>query len=782
MASWLRSFEEGKLKVSAGNLLPYNTFSGEYDGEIDPNAPHMDNPTGISDKFFVAGDARANENSLLVTMHTIFVREHNRLCDTLIVLHPDWNDEQLYQHARKLVGGLIQSVLYNEWLPAMGVDLPAYEGYDETVNPGISNVFTAAAYRLGHTLLSPNILRLNENREPLEAGPVGLREAFFNPEVIRETGGLDPFIRGMGVQVHQQFDAKIVDDVRNFLFGAPGAGGLDLASININRGRERGLPDFNSVRAAFGLPKYRHLAQINADLEIYARVLVLYNSPNWVDPWVGMLIEEPMPNALFGETLMEIMKAQFGALRDGDRFFYLNDPVLTEEEKNWIHTTKLSEILVRNSGVERMQLNVFKAGLPEDCDQMDMEIVVMNEDGTPIPGVTTMLTMENGPGTAINTDEEGTTNFEEVLSCAVVALAINKNDAYTNGLTTLDIIMLQKHILGITPLKTPYEMLAGDVNLSGSLTTLDIIKMRKVILGVDNDFEGLSVWRFVPADYSFADPSHPFEQDMPENLMSFDNVPNEKYEFVAIKSGDINRSARLDPEASRVETRNLNTVVLSGVDQSIIPGETTEIELSMTDFNSISGFQFGLAYNQEALTFIGFESKNIPNLNADHIAVFEDQGMLTSSWNAQGDEMPKEGQFVLKFIGNREGQVSEFLQLSNRITPGEVYDVDYGAHPINLVFETPAVGFASSGLSVKQNHPNPFKGQTSIQFNLPQKDQVSIRVFDVSGKNLYEREATFGRGWNEMTIDQSEIGVTGTVFYEITTSNSSETKSMIILD
>ncbi|MDV7399903.1 peroxidase family protein, partial [Arthrospira platensis SPKY1] len=118
----------------AGNLPPYNTYSGERDGPIDPNAPHMDNPVGLTQKLFVCGDPRANENPVLLSMHILFVREHNRLCEELAQQHPDWNDEQLYQHARKLVSGLIQSVHYDEWLPTVGVNLPPYQGYNPNVH------------------------------------------------------------------------------------------------------------------------------------------------------------------------------------------------------------------------------------------------------------------------------------------------------------------------------------------------------------------------------------------------------------------------------------------------------------------------------------------------------------------------------------------------------------------------------------------------------------------------------------------------------------------------
>ncbi|MCB0662951.1 MAG: peroxidase family protein, partial [Saprospiraceae bacterium] len=169
-ANWLRTHANGKMKTSAGNLLPYNTITGEYDSDIDPNAPHMADDVGFFPKLFVAGDVRANENPLLTGFHTLFVREHNRIADELRILHPNWRDEQIFQGARKRVGAILQAIVYEEWLPTMGIQLPPYQGYNSGENPGIFNVFAAAAFRMGHTLLNGNLMRVDNNGEVIAAG------------------------------------------------------------------------------------------------------------------------------------------------------------------------------------------------------------------------------------------------------------------------------------------------------------------------------------------------------------------------------------------------------------------------------------------------------------------------------------------------------------------------------------------------------------------------------------------------------------------------------------
>jgi hypothetical protein len=358
-ADWLRTHIDGKLKVSEGNLLPFNTLDGQLNGATDLSAPEMATSDNMLRRYFVAGDVRANENVMLTAMHTLFVREHNRLCDVIKQNYPGWQDEDIYQRARKMVGGYIQNIVFTEWLPSMGVVLEEYSGYKPDINANVSNVFSAAAFRFGHTLLSSNLLRMDDECDKVPQGNITLRNAFFNPELV-VSSGLDPLVKGMSAQVQQNLDCKVIDDVRNFLFGPPGLGfGLDLVSININRGRERGLPDYNSIRDLLGLGRVRSFDEICVD-PIEARIMEdLYGTVDKVDPWVGMLAEEHMPGAMFGETIMAIMKEQFRALRDGDRFYFEIDPELSAQEKQEIRSMKLADLIERNTLLQSMQKNVF---------------------------------------------------------------------------------------------------------------------------------------------------------------------------------------------------------------------------------------------------------------------------------------------------------------------------------------------------------------------------------------------------------------------------------------
>jgi peroxidase len=336
----------GRLKTSAGDLLPFNE-----DGL--PNAP------SDSAVFFVAGDLRANEQVGLLALHTLFLREHNWWADRIRQDNAGLNDDQVFERARAIVGAEIQAITYNEFLPVLlgrGALRP-YRGYRPQVNAAIENAFAAAAYRLGHSMLSSTLPRLAANGRPIAAGNITLMNAFFNPAEI--TGpGIEPYLRGMATQRAQELDNQVVDDVRNFLFGPPGAGGFDLASLNIQRGRDHGLPGYNQVRADFGLPRVTSFAQISSDPAVRAKLASVYGSPDDVDLWVGGLAEDHVRGALVGETFFVILRDQFERSRDGDRFWY--ESYLPRDLVQTVRDQTLARIIRRNTTIgNEVQPNVF---------------------------------------------------------------------------------------------------------------------------------------------------------------------------------------------------------------------------------------------------------------------------------------------------------------------------------------------------------------------------------------------------------------------------------------
>jgi len=360
-ASWLRAGVGGRLKVtsaSVGDLLPFN------DG-TQPNAGAPEVPD-FSTTLFVAGDIRANEQPVLAALHTLFVREHNWQARKLAAAHPAWSDEELYQAARRIVIAEVQVITYREFLPALlgrGA-LPMHDRYDPDADPGIANVFSTAAYRLGHTLLSPTLLRLEADGQPSPAGPLALRDAFFDPTPpLLMAEGIEPLLRGLTVQRAQELDVHVIDDVRNFLFGPPGAGGLDLVSLNVQRGRDHALPDYATVRAEYGLTPPRDFSDVTSDPDLAARLAAVYGTVDDVDPFAGMLAEDHVDDAMVGETLRAVLVEQFTRTRAGDRYWYSR--VLRGAELRRVERTRLADVLRRNTSMGRLRRSAFH--VPRDA-------------------------------------------------------------------------------------------------------------------------------------------------------------------------------------------------------------------------------------------------------------------------------------------------------------------------------------------------------------------------------------------------------------------------------
>ncbi len=341
-----RNDGSGKLNTSEsehGDLLPYNL--GGFDN------------AGSGPGFFLAGDVRANEQVGLTALHTLFVREHNHWADKYAEDNPDSTDEDRYQYARTIVAAEMQAITYREFLPILlGTDaLPPYRGYRTDVRADISNEFAGAAFRLGHTLLSSTLLRLDAEGNEIDAGNLSLADAFFNP-AHTENEGIAVTLRGLATQQCQELDEQLVDDVRNFLFGPPGSGGLDLASLNIQRGRDHGLPSYNDVREGFGMTPIRSFQDI--DPAAAERLALAYDTSDDLDLWVTGLCETKMPGSMCGPVYQRILTDQFIRLRDGDRFYYKHS--LPTHMVDFIEKQTLATIIRRNTEIDdEINDNVF---------------------------------------------------------------------------------------------------------------------------------------------------------------------------------------------------------------------------------------------------------------------------------------------------------------------------------------------------------------------------------------------------------------------------------------
>jgi hypothetical protein len=380
VADALRTHSGGLLKTSPGNMLPYNNLTYFTQAQLDALNMANDAQAVPSTSLFAAGDVRANENVELTALQTLFVRNHNRIANELHQEHPDWSDEKLYQEARKINIAEYQMITYKYYLPdLLGAGaMPAYTGYNPNVDAAIATEFSTVAFRFGHSLLSGNIERQGNNGLDIAGDPTGnaalsLATDFFDPNVLNPNGVIDPLTGHVSTNIDAILkgdadgnanadDLLAINEVRNLLFANGGLqdNGQDLIARDIQRARDDGIGSYNDVRAALGLPRVTSFAQITSNVQVQKELQQAYGSVDKIDPFEGGLAEDHLPGSDMGPLFTKILLNQFSRLRDGDRFFYLNE-TWNADELNILHQADtLGKVIEANTGVTNLQADVFR--------------------------------------------------------------------------------------------------------------------------------------------------------------------------------------------------------------------------------------------------------------------------------------------------------------------------------------------------------------------------------------------------------------------------------------
>ncbi|XP_004436492.1 PREDICTED: thyroid peroxidase [Ceratotherium simum simum] len=379
--------------TSAEGLLRVNTRHQDagraYLPFVSPPAPWACAPEPGADPAarapcFLAGDGRASEVPSLAAVHTLWLREHNRLAAALKALNAHWSADTAYQEARKVVGALHQIITMRDYVPrilgpeAFRQHVGPYTGYEPTVDPTVSNVFSTAAFRFGHATVHPLVRRLDARFQEHPALPrLWLRDAFFSPWRLLGEGGLDPLLRGLLARPAklQVQDQLMNEELTERLFVLGNSGTLDLASLNLQRGRDHGLPGYNEWREFCGLPRLETRANLStaiANRGVADRLMDLYKHPDNIDVWLGGLAENFLPRARTGPLFACIIGKQMKALRDGDRFWWENHHVFTEAQRRELERHSLSRVICDNTGLPRVPADAFHVGsFPQDFESCE---------------------------------------------------------------------------------------------------------------------------------------------------------------------------------------------------------------------------------------------------------------------------------------------------------------------------------------------------------------------------------------------------------------------------
>jgi hypothetical protein len=359
-------------------------------------------------------------------------------------------------------------------------------------------------------------------------------------------------------------------------------------------------------------------------------------------------------------------------------------------------------------------------------------------------------------------------------------LVPDRNDDPLNGVSTQDIVKIQKHILGQEAISSPYKLLAADVNNSNSITAADIADIRKLVLGITSEFPKSRSWAFVPGDHVFADPSAPWQAPRRKTVM-LDN--SKSVNFMGFKMGDVTGNAIAGLNGtSQVRT---NGVLHFEMDEmNLVAGENYRIAIRSSDFQMISGYQYTLRFDQEALAYSGFEAGAL-GLNESNFGLMKvEEGVITTSWNSNKAESfgRDEVLFTLNFTALKAGKLSQMFAISSDITRAEAYHVSEAVRDVRIGVRTQDGVVESSLFELYQNEPNPFTKLTVVAFRLPEAGQVKLTVYDAAGKVVRVYEMDGAKGLNQITIQRSEVNASGVLYYQLDAKNHTATKRMIIAE
>ncbi len=363
---------------------------------------------------------------------------------------------------------------------------------------------------------------------------------------------------------------------------------------------------------------------------------------------------------------------------------------------------------------------------------------------------------------------------------ASFTIAPEKDDNPLNGVTTYDLVLISKHILGTEPFSSPYKMIAADANKSGSITTFDIVELRKLILGIYTNLPNNTSWRFVDKAFQFPNANNPFQSAFPE-MVSVGNAMSSQWgkDFAGVKIGDVNNSAVANA-TMQAEERTTGTALFDIEDRNLRAGEVFEVTFKSAQ--ALKGFQFTMLLH--GLEVDGVRESD--QVTAANFGLVFDGAATVSIDGAQ--------EFTLRFRAMKSGKLSEMLGVSGSITRAEAYlpavaslpamawqagAKEGGVERLSVAFRFSGKTIAGLGFELYQNQPNPFVNKTFVGFFLPEAAEATLSIFDESGRVVYQQKGQFAKGENSISLDRALINTTGLLYYKLETATDSATKKMI---
>lgn len=357
------------------------------------------------------------------------------------------------------------------------------------------------------------------------------------------------------------------------------------------------------------------------------------------------------------------------------------------------------------------------------------------------------------------------------LAADAYELTSTKSDDYMNGVSALDLVLIQKHVLGITALNDAYKVIAADVNNDGKVSSKDLVELRKLILGVYTELPNNASWRFVDASQTFADANNPFP--FTEAVSLSVNGDNMNQDFIGTKTGDVSGNA-IANSLIAAGTRSAGTINLEMTDAAFAAGDVFSVDVTSANFSDVAAYQFTM--DVKGLEFVGVESGALA-ITSDNFAQL-DASTITSAWYSTEGVTSSDVLFTLTFRATAAGQLSSAVALSSAVTAAEAYTASADKYDVAVAFN----GVATSEFALMQNEPNPFSDNTTIAFRLAEAGSATLTVFDATGKTLSVVRGDYAKGMNQITLAKSDLNASGVLYYQLESGAFTATKKMVVIE
>ncbi|MDF1699230.1 MAG: HYR domain-containing protein [Saprospiraceae bacterium] len=379
----------------------------------------------------------------------------------------------------------------------------------------------------------------------------------------------------------------------------------------------------------------------------------------------------------------------------------------------------------------------------------------------------------------VMTEESGTYSFEDINEENDYQVSVQRDKNDLEGVSTLDLVMIQRHILGLDKFDSPYKLIASDINNNEKITASDLVALRKLILGIDDSFQDNESWRFVSMNEQMHDMDNPwpFSEDL---VIGNTPVTELEADFVGVKIGDVNNSSDALLDEAYSQSRNAMTYGLTTADQIIQRDEEVFIELINMEETELQALQMTIEWDPEAMNFLDIIPIGIYLEDAFVNKTRVEEGLITIAWSDVDRKTIAAGVPMMQLIyeGNFGSKLSDHFEITSSITSALAYDGDDQEYNIELRFTEGQ----RTGLTLLQNKPNPFAQETVVEFSLPEDMYVTFKVFNGAGSLIYELEQYYTEGVNSFKLNDQLKDHKGILFLKMDTAEFSEVKRMIRIE